>query len=46
MIGATWYRDQYIRVLGNYIHSEFDNSPAYGNGSADALVLRLQAELY
>lgn len=46
VIGATWYRDQYIRVLGNYIHSEFDNSPAYGNGSADALVLRLQAELY
>lgn len=46
VLGGTWYRDQYIRVLANYIHSEFDDSPAYGDGSADAFVLRLQAEIY
>ena len=46
VIGGTWYRDKYIRVMGNYSHSELEDSPSYGNSSADAFVIRLQAELY
>ena len=45
-VGGSWYRDKYIRVHGNFIHTDFDDSPAYGDGSADAFVVRLQAELY
>ena len=46
VLGATWYRDKYVRLMGNFAHSEFDDSAAYGNGSSDAFMLRAQIELY
>lgn len=46
MVGGTWYRDKYIRVMVNYAHADFEDSPSYGDSSADSFVVRLQAELY
>ncbi|MAK61339.1 MAG: hypothetical protein CMK09_10200 [Ponticaulis sp.] len=46
ILGATWYRDKYIRVMADYIHAELEDSPAYGDASVNSLVFRLQAELY
>ena len=46
VLGATWYRDKYVRLMINASHSEFNNSPAYGDGDADTILLRAQIELY
>ncbi len=46
VLGGTWYRDKYVRVLFNYTHADFEDSPSFGDGSADTFVVRLQAELY
>ena len=46
VLGATWYRDNFVRIMANYAHSEFEDTPAYGEESADAFILRAQIELY
>ena len=46
VLGATWYRDKYVRLMVNASHCEFDNSPAYGNEDADTILVRAQIELY
>ena len=38
--------NSYVRFTTNYVHSDFDDSPVYGNGDADSLLLRAQIELY
>ncbi len=44
--GATWYRDNFFRVMLNYSHSEFKDSPVYGDDSADSILLRAQIEIF
>lgn len=46
VLGATWYRDKYVRIMANYVHAEFEDSPSYGDRSADSFILRAQFELY
>ncbi len=46
VLGGTWFRDKYVRVLANYTHAEISDSPSYGDTDADTFVIRLQAELY
>ena len=46
ILGATWYLDRYVRLMMNLAHTEYDNSPVYGNGDADSVLFRAQIELY
>ena len=46
ILGGTWYLDQYVRLMVNVAHTEYDNSPAYGTGDADSVLFRAQIELY
>ena len=46
ILGGTWYLDQYVRLMVNIAHTEYDNSPSYGNGDADSVLFRAQIELY
>lgn len=46
MIGATYFRDSYVRLMVNYAHSEFEGSPVYGDDSARSLMARAQIELH
>lgn len=46
VLGASWYMNSYVRFTANYVRSDFDDSPVYGDGDADSLLLRAQIELY
>jgi phosphate-selective porin OprO/OprP len=46
LLGATWFRDNYVRLMVNVAHSEFDDSPLYGDESARSLMARAQIELH
>ena len=45
VLGGTWYRDNNLRIMLNYSHSELEDSPIYGNETADAVVIRAQFEI-
>ncbi|MAP96122.1 MAG: hypothetical protein CMK07_14340 [Ponticaulis sp.] len=46
VLGLTWYRDKYIRLMANISHSDFEDSPTYGDGDAETVLLRAQFEFY
>jgi len=46
ILGLTWYANKYVRLMANFSHSDFEDSPAYGDGDAETFLLRAQLELY
>ncbi|WP_293612783.1 porin [Ponticaulis sp.] len=46
VLGGTWYLDRYVRFMVNLTHSEFEDSPVYGNDDAQSVLFRAQLELY
>ncbi len=46
VLGGTWYRDNNLRLMLNYAHADFTDSPIYGDDTADSILLRAQFEIF